>query len=121
MTPSCLYDAVLLMGPLYHLIEEADRLLALRQAHDRLKEGGLIFTAHISRFGVLGDFIKQIPQWVEDNVNVRSLIERGRERDDKPRVGFRAYFTTLAEIAPPALGGGFREGCARGSGAGDFG
>jgi S-adenosylmethionine-dependent methyltransferase len=59
-------DAVLLMGPLYHLVMETDRKLALKQVYDRLRVGGIIFSAFISRFGILGDLIKDIPTWIEE-------------------------------------------------------
>ena len=32
------YDAVLLMGPLYHLVDEMDRKAALKQAFERLRQ-----------------------------------------------------------------------------------
>ncbi len=66
------YDAVLLMGPLYHLVEEEDRNLALEEAYNRMRPGGLIFTAFISRFGILGDLIKNVPQWIEEQAEVRA-------------------------------------------------
>jgi ubiquinone/menaquinone biosynthesis C-methylase UbiE len=43
-------DAVLLLGPLYHLTERPDRLSALLEAHRVLRRGGLLFAAAISRF-----------------------------------------------------------------------
>src|SRR5271165_3475678 len=43
-------DAVLLLGPLYHLIHRADRLKALKEARRVLKPGGAVFVATISRF-----------------------------------------------------------------------
>lgn len=43
-------DAVLMLGPLYHLTERADRLRALSEAHRVLRPGGLLFVAGISRF-----------------------------------------------------------------------
>ncbi len=43
-------DVVLLFGPLYHLIDKHDRLLALSEAYRVLKPGGRLFTAGISRF-----------------------------------------------------------------------
>jgi len=43
-------DAVLLMGPLYHLIQYSDRRSALTEALRVLKPGGLLFAAAISRF-----------------------------------------------------------------------
>jgi ubiquinone/menaquinone biosynthesis C-methylase UbiE len=48
-------DAVLLFGPLYHLTERADRLLALREARRVLRPGGLLCVAAISRFASLFD------------------------------------------------------------------
>lgn len=49
------YDVVLLLGPLYHLIEREDRLNALREAHRVLRPGGLVAAAAISRFASLLD------------------------------------------------------------------
>jgi SAM-dependent methyltransferase len=49
------YDVVLLLGPLYHLIEREDRLRALREAHRVLRPGGLLAAAAISRFASLLD------------------------------------------------------------------
>ncbi len=43
-------DAVLLFGPLYHLTERADRLLALREALRVLRTGGVMMAQVISRF-----------------------------------------------------------------------
>lgn len=55
------FDAVLLMGPLYHLIEEADRKLALKESFERLRGGGILFSSFISRFGIMGDLIRKDP------------------------------------------------------------
>ncbi len=43
-------DAVLLLGPLYHLVEVEDRARALSEAYRVLKPGGYVFAAGISRF-----------------------------------------------------------------------
>jgi SAM-dependent methyltransferase len=43
-------DAVLLLGPIYHLIDAADRRKALQEAYRVLVPGGLLFAAAISRF-----------------------------------------------------------------------
>lgn len=48
-------DAVLLLGPMYHLTERRDRVTALREAHRVLRPGGLAWIAAISRFASLLD------------------------------------------------------------------
>ena len=45
-----LADAALLFGPLYHLHDRSDRLLALREAHRVLRPGGRLFATAISRY-----------------------------------------------------------------------
>lgn len=94
------FDAVLLMGPLYHLIDHADRVMALNEAVERLRTGGMIFSACLSRFGTLGHLIKQKSEWIEDQVHVRSFIKRGQRPNDHPRCGFRGYSATPAEVLP---------------------
>ena len=94
------FDAVLLMGPLYHLIEEADRKAALKEAFSRLRARGVIFSSFLSRFGILGDLIRNVPGWIEDQAEVRSLLASGKRPDDYPRGGFRGYSAKVSEIAP---------------------
>src|ERR1035438_2018997 len=60
------FDAVLLMGPLYHLIEEADRKAVLKEAFNRMRTGGVIFSSFLSRFGILGELLRNVPGWIED-------------------------------------------------------
>ena len=43
-------DGVLLLGPLYHLVEAQDRYRSLTEAYRVLKSGGNLFAAGISRF-----------------------------------------------------------------------
>ena len=48
-------DAVLLLGPLYHLVEREDRLACLREAHRVVRAGGFVWGAGISHFASLID------------------------------------------------------------------
>jgi S-adenosylmethionine-dependent methyltransferase len=94
------FDAVLLMGPLYHLVLEADRKLALQAVFDRLKPGGVIISAFISRLGILGDLMKNVTAWIEKQDEVRSVMNAGKDSDHYPRGSFRGYFARVDEIAP---------------------
>ncbi len=49
------FDAVLLLGPLYHLLEADARIDALREAARVLRPGGVVLAAAISRFASLLD------------------------------------------------------------------
>ena len=49
--PDGSFDAVFLMGPLYHLMNEENRITALREAARVLKEGGCLFSSFILMFG----------------------------------------------------------------------
>lgn len=75
------FNAVLLMGPLYHLVFEEDRKTALKETFNKLKPGGVIFSSFISRYGIMGDVMKNIPHWIEKQSEVRSIMEQGRDPD----------------------------------------
>ena len=45
--PDGLADVTLLLGPLYHLISDSEKLKALREARRVTKPGGLIFVAYL--------------------------------------------------------------------------
>lgn len=94
------FDAVLMLGPLYHLVHESDRRLAIHQARDRMREGAVVFAAFLSRLGVLADLIKRAPSWIHRAEEVRALLEHGRRPDAAPRGGFRGYFAAVEEIKP---------------------
>ena len=65
------FDAVLLLGPLYHLLESHDRLLALREARRVSKRGGCVFAAAISRYALPGDGIRN--GWIDGEERERSV------------------------------------------------
>ncbi|RJL35399.1 class I SAM-dependent methyltransferase [Bailinhaonella thermotolerans] len=53
------HDAVLLLGPLYHLVRRADRVTALAEAARAVRPGGVVAAALISRFAGLHDMIRK--------------------------------------------------------------
>lgn len=101
------FDAVLMMGPLYHLVEETDRTTALKSAFERLKRGGLVFSTMLSRFGILGDLIRKNPAWIENQEEARSVVMNGHRPNDAPRGGFRGYFVRYEQVAPMHERAGF--------------
>jgi SAM-dependent methyltransferase len=101
------YDAALIMGPLYHLVYEEDRRLVLRQVQYLLKPGGIVFSAFISRLGIWGDLLKDIPELIDDCAEVRAVLDNGRDREEYRGKDFRAYYTRVEEIAPLHESAGF--------------
>jgi SAM-dependent methyltransferase len=57
--PDDAYEAVLLLGPLYHLTEHGDRVRALEEAKRVVRPGGIVVAAAISRFASLFDGLRQ--------------------------------------------------------------
>lgn len=101
------FDAILLMGPLYHLMTREDRQRALKAAYDRLIPGGILFTTFISRYGILGDLMKNIPDWIEQQEEVNSVLDYGHDPWNASE-GFRGYFAEVREITPLHESLGFR-------------
>jgi SAM-dependent methyltransferase len=67
-------DAVLLLGPLYHLVELEDRLVALREARRILRPGGVLFAAAITRWALRLDGIASLRLY-EEFPDVRTLVD----------------------------------------------
>ncbi len=90
--PSEYADAVLFLGPLYHLTERSDRVQALKEAYRTLRRGGLVFAVGISRFASLMDGLSR--GFVRDP-EFRRLVERdlanGQHRNETRNPN---YFTT---------------------------
>jgi len=85
-------DAVLLLGPLYHLTDRADRLLALREAWRVLRPGGVLAAAAISRFASTYDGL--LRGYLEEP-GFQAIVERDlREGQHRNPTGRPEWFTT---------------------------
>ncbi len=94
-------EVVLLLGPLYHLINRAERLRALREAYRVLSPGGYLFAAGISRFasildGLSEDLFVDPPFWRIVEQDLREGIHRNE-------TGKLEYFTTAQLHRPEEL------------------
>jgi len=94
-------DAVMMLGPLYHLVERTDREQALREAYRILKPGGMVFAAGISRFASLLD---GMARGFFKDAEFRKIVDRdlrsGQHRN--PTDNFE-YFTTAYFHRPEEL------------------
>jgi ubiquinone/menaquinone biosynthesis C-methylase UbiE len=100
-------DAVLLLGPLYHLPERLDRVQVLREARRILKAQGILFAAGVSRFASLIDGMSS--GFFRDTTFreiVATDLASGRHRN--PTDNLR-YFTTAYFHRPEELAGEVRE------------
>lgn len=103
-------DAVLLLGPLYHLIERSDRVQALLEARRVLRPRGVLFAASISRFASLIDGLSRgFFQDVEFRKIVEADLADGLHRNHTNRAEYftTAYFHRPEEIAAEVAGAGF--------------
>ncbi|HYH11451.1 MAG TPA: class I SAM-dependent methyltransferase [Thermomicrobiales bacterium] len=107
--PDASADVVLLMGPLYHLTERADRLLALREAARIVRPGGLVFAVGIARFTSLLDGLSS---GYLDDPDFVAIVERdlrdGQHRNPGNHPGYftTAYFHHPDELRDEALEAG---------------
>jgi len=103
------FDAVLLLGPLYHLLEEGDRRRAIREARRVLRPEGLVFAAFIARYAPIRWAAKHEPEWIlEHRARVNELLASGALRA-RPGGGFTdAYFSHPSEVWPLMEAEGFK-------------
>jgi ubiquinone/menaquinone biosynthesis C-methylase UbiE len=102
------FDAVLLLGPLYHLLIETERLQAVRESWRVLRPGGLIFAAFITRYAAFRDLAQKSPSTLfEKQAEWKEIMDTGIYQASQG-VGFTdAYFAHPAEIKPLMEKAGF--------------
>ncbi len=110
--PADSYDVALLLGPLYHLTERSERLVALSEARRVLRPGGRLFAVVISRFASL--YSALVRDALGDPAVARMVaadLETGAHRNptlsDDPWWFTNAYFHHPAEVIPEVEAAGF--------------
>lgn len=94
------FDHVLLMGPMYHLPEERDRIKATEASLKLLKDGGTIFASFINMFANILYAMKYQPDIVGDPVEqafYRTFIEN---RSFSGMAFTQSYFAKQDGIIP---------------------
>lgn len=108
--PDASVDAVLLFGPLYHLVERADRIQAWREAARVVRPGGVIMAATISRYASLLDgFVKGFVREPDFATMLETTLPTGVHRNlgvDRPGWFTTAYFHHPDELPGEVLDAG---------------
>ncbi len=93
------FDAVLALGPLYHLREFAERQQAVSEAERILKPGGVLYAAGINRLPYFRDLFRESPQKAaERRAFHEQFLEDGNvDPDHAPPLGF-GHLSTVAEF-----------------------
>ncbi len=92
------FDAVLLLGPLYHLVLQEERCRAVHEALRVLRQDGLLFAAFITLYAVFRDAIAKgyLKDFVDNPAMADNILEN---RATNP--GFTdAWFAKPSEVQP---------------------
>lgn len=106
--PDASADVVLMLGPLYHLVDPADRARALAEAGRVARPGGVIAAAFISRHAPLLDVAATLR--INDDAIVEQLRRLRHVGENAPSTGFTvAYFHRVEEIRADFAAAGLGE------------
>lgn len=103
-------DIVLLLGPLYHLVDASDRHVALTEAARVLRPGGVLAAAGIARWASALDGLSR--EILRDG-NFREIVDRdlvdGHHRNPTDRLDYftTAYFHRPEELRQEVADAGF--------------
>ncbi|XEC95576.1 class I SAM-dependent methyltransferase [Paenibacillus tarimensis] len=103
------FDAALMLGPLYHLQTEEDRIRAVRELHRVTKDTGLVFVAFMSRIRHMTTSLIFPEYWKPNDSfdGISSFMDSGvfNHSDEGRFTG--AYFFSIDDIKPFMEANGF--------------
>lgn len=92
------FDAVLCLGPMYHLTEEEDRKRCISECLRIVKPGGILAVAYINKFSVLPMLTTRDNAFIRSSV-VEKVIQQGVIRSgDTDCFWTDAFFTSPEEL-----------------------
>jgi ubiquinone/menaquinone biosynthesis C-methylase UbiE len=121
--PDSSADAIILFGPLYHIVEYEERQAALLECYRLLKKGGVLFTAAITRYatvlwaittyGTKNEFLGE-PEFIE---MIKRELKNGqyiKNPDSKYKGLGRSFFHRPEELEKEISEAGFTDADIRG-------
>ncbi|WP_411678411.1 class I SAM-dependent methyltransferase [Caproicibacter sp.] len=94
------YDHIFLMGPMYHLLREKDRIAALDSALSLLKNGGFLYISFILMFsGIIYD-MKYMPQLILEDSEQTFLNAVLKDKSYAGDAFTKAFFIRQKDILP---------------------
>jgi S-adenosylmethionine-dependent methyltransferase len=104
------FDAVLMMGPLYHLPTAAERETAVREAYRVLKPGGVFCSAYISLYAMVRFLCKEDPEaLLRDPQRLAAFWQTGLMQPQRgDGTEFLGYLIPPTDVKPLVEGAGFR-------------
>jgi S-adenosylmethionine-dependent methyltransferase len=92
------FDAALLMGPMYHILEAKDRINILGQLKNILKPNGFAIVAYLNSWGLMRTGITDFPNWYKDIEKLRSML-KDKIFEGQTLKGFTECYWSTPEIA----------------------
>ncbi len=94
------FDAILNMGPFYHLEQLADREVVFKESLKMLKPEGLHFGVFLSRVGYTSYVLNRQPESImQDPEGFRDIMTQGYFSQHPRNATFRGHFTDLVEMS----------------------
>lgn len=105
------FDVVLLFGPLYHLLEETERVKCIQEINRVLKNNGLVFASFIpylsGSIAIVDRYFKH-PEQV-DIENLKTVFEQGKFNNNANSGFQEGYYPTTKEIETLFQNNGFEK------------
>lgn len=94
MLPAGSFDAALLMGPMYHILEPEGRARALRELQRVLKPGGVAIIAYLNAWGILKTGTTDFSDLYKSTGRARTLLSEQTFHPQSPEDFTESYLST---------------------------